>query len=373
MQRGKKKDTPCFGGALKVFCISPRSVTSWITQWSFQWQEFFWRSKSSLVSSNSTISTFFRGALRFLFELERSMTDSLGPLLSDPSVRSVVAVGGLWGVLQTQTLELGAWKNGDKEKAWDSPLLQIHGKMVRVEWEDVVHINSVVEALGIAPPPKFCLAGDPCDSIEITSCFATKWIVMWMGCDKNTNGQNQKTKKKPKTNQKQKNNTKKQKQNKTGKWSGEGEHTWWLWATECRWERHSKAGRLRRSTEEEGDDELAEEGGGTAAAQQGGLLTWRPPPASVAALAPATADFQGWAPGSPDYQPAAPRQVAGPHSGPRLVASRVPWTNQHPRSGLTAGRVVRPKPLGLYAGPLPHRQPTLCLSTESWGQVYTFP
>ena len=31
------------------------------------------------------------------------------------------------------------------------------------------------------------------------------------------------------------------------------------------------------------------------------------------------------------------------------------------------------KPLGLYAGPLPHRQETSCLSTKSWGQVDTFP
>jgi hypothetical protein len=31
------------------------------------------------------------------------------------------------------------------------------------------------------------------------------------------------------------------------------------------------------------------------------------------------------------------------------------------------------KPLGLLAGPLPHRQETFCLSTKSWGQVDIFP
>ena len=36
------------------------------------------------------------GALRFLAELERSMTDSLGPLLGDPSMRSVVVEGKPW-------------------------------------------------------------------------------------------------------------------------------------------------------------------------------------------------------------------------------------------------------------------------------------
>ena len=47
------------------------------------------------------------------------------------------------------------------------------------------------------------------------------------------------------------------------------------------------------------------------------------------------------------------------------------------------GRAVRPrvgeatpphpcKPLGLFMGPLPHRQETSYLSTKSWGQVYTF-
>jgi hypothetical protein len=31
------------------------------------------------------------------------------------------------------------------------------------------------------------------------------------------------------------------------------------------------------------------------------------------------------------------------------------------------------KPLGLLAGPLPHRQETSCLSTKGWGQVDIFP
>ena len=54
------------------------------------------------------------------------------------------------------------------------------------------------------------------------------------------------------------------------------------------------------------------------------------------------------------------------------------WANAH------EGHVVRPrvgeatpphpyKPLELYAGPLPHRQETSCLSTKSWGQVDIFP
>ena len=48
------------------------------------------------------------------------------------------------------------------------------------------------------------------------------------------------------------------------------------------------------------------------------------------------------------------------------------------------GRAVRPrvvgatsphpyKPLGFWAGPLPHHQETFCLSTKSWGQVDIFP
>jgi hypothetical protein len=53
------------------------------------------------------------------------------------------------------------------------------------------------------------------------------------------------------------------------------------------------------------------------------------------------------------------------------------WANAH------EGLAVRPrvgeatppypyKPLGLLAGPLPHRQETFCLSTKSWGQVDIF-
>ena len=49
--------------------------------------------------------------------------------------------------------------------------------------------------------------------------------------------------------------------------------------------------------------------------------------------------------------------------GGRAVRSRVgEATPPHPY-----------KPLGLYAGPLPHRQETFCLSTKSWGQVDIFP
>jgi hypothetical protein len=54
------------------------------------------------------------------------------------------------------------------------------------------------------------------------------------------------------------------------------------------------------------------------------------------------------------------------------------WANAH--GGLTVrprvGEATAPhpyKPLGLLAGPLPHRQETFCLSTKSWGQVDIFP
>jgi hypothetical protein len=62
----KKTTWPCLGGELNVFCISPRMVTNWITQWSFQWPAFLTRSTSSFVLSNSTISTFFRGIFLLL-------------------------------------------------------------------------------------------------------------------------------------------------------------------------------------------------------------------------------------------------------------------------------------------------------------------
>jgi hypothetical protein len=54
------------------------------------------------------------------------------------------------------------------------------------------------------------------------------------------------------------------------------------------------------------------------------------------------------------------------------------WANVH--EGLAVrprvGKATPPhsyKPLGLLAGPLPHRQETSCLSTKSWGQVDIFP
>jgi hypothetical protein len=54
------------------------------------------------------------------------------------------------------------------------------------------------------------------------------------------------------------------------------------------------------------------------------------------------------------------------------------WANA--REGLAVwprvGEATPPhpyKPLGLLAGPLPHRQETFCLSTKSWGQVDIFP
>jgi hypothetical protein len=54
------------------------------------------------------------------------------------------------------------------------------------------------------------------------------------------------------------------------------------------------------------------------------------------------------------------------------------WANA--REGLAVwprvGEATPPhpyKPIGLLAGPLPHRQETSCLSTKSWGQVNIFP
>jgi hypothetical protein len=42
--------------------------------------------------------------------------------------------------------------------------------------------------------------------------------------------------------------------------------------------------------------------------------------------------------------------------------------------GGSVGKVPHPyKPLGLLAGPLPHRQHPFCLSTKSWGQVDILP
>ena len=60
------RSIPCFGGWLKVLCISPRMVMSCITQWSFQCVAFFKRSTSSFNLSRSTISDFLRMALFFL-------------------------------------------------------------------------------------------------------------------------------------------------------------------------------------------------------------------------------------------------------------------------------------------------------------------
>jgi hypothetical protein len=54
------------------------------------------------------------------------------------------------------------------------------------------------------------------------------------------------------------------------------------------------------------------------------------------------------------------------------------WANA--REGLAVwprvGEATPPhpyKPLGLLAGPLPHRQETSCLSLKGWGQVDIFP
>ena len=60
----KSRGTPCFGGALNMFCISSRTESSWMTQWSLQWRAFLKSSTSSLPSSNSPISGFFFFFLR---------------------------------------------------------------------------------------------------------------------------------------------------------------------------------------------------------------------------------------------------------------------------------------------------------------------
>ena len=87
---------PCFGGALKVFCISPRMEMRWMTQWSLQWCAFFKSSTSSLPSSNSTISGFFRGAFCFLLDFKWLMTVCWGPRFCEPSVRSIGTLGVPW-------------------------------------------------------------------------------------------------------------------------------------------------------------------------------------------------------------------------------------------------------------------------------------
>ena len=94
----KSRGTPCFGGALNMFCISSRTESSWMTQWSLQWRAFLKSSTSSLPSSNSPISGFFFfwGALCFLVDLEWTMTVSWGPCFGEPSVRSIIARGVPW-------------------------------------------------------------------------------------------------------------------------------------------------------------------------------------------------------------------------------------------------------------------------------------
>jgi hypothetical protein len=54
------------------------------------------------------------------------------------------------------------------------------------------------------------------------------------------------------------------------------------------------------------------------------------------------------------------------------------WANAHEglAVGARVGEATPPhpyKPLGLLAGPFPHRQETSCLSTKTWGQVDIFP
>ena len=55
-------------------------------------------------------------------------------------------------------------------------------------------------------------------------------------------------------------------------------------------------------------------------------------------------------------------QWAKAHEGRAIWPPVVEATPPHPY-----------KPLGLYVGPLLHRQETYCLSTKSWGQVDIFP
>ena len=96
--KNKKKElerVPCFGGAEKVLCISPRMVINWMTQWSFQCPPLFKTSTSSFASSNSIMSGNFFKALRFLVLLDGSITESCEPRFMDPAVRSIVAAGAL--------------------------------------------------------------------------------------------------------------------------------------------------------------------------------------------------------------------------------------------------------------------------------------
>jgi hypothetical protein len=56
-----------------------------------------------------------------------------------------------------------------------------------------------------------------------------------------------------------------------------------------------------------------------------------------------------------------------------FTLGQCPWRPCRSTSGGEATPPHPYKPLGLLAGPLPHRQETFCLSTKTWGQVDIFP
>ena len=146
----EERSIPCFGGWLKVLCISPRMVMSCITQWSFQCVAFFKRSTSSFNLSRSTISDFLRMALFFFFGLDCSVTHSWEARLWVSSVRSMLTLGLAWigdvkGAAEAAGLkgwgnkygiwfpiDVNPWKNG------------IWGMGGRIAWKSLTG----VEALG---------------------------------------------------------------------------------------------------------------------------------------------------------------------------------------------------------------------------------
>ena len=132
-KKTKKLTIPCFRGALKVLCISPRMEISWKTQWFFQWLAFFKSFTSSSTSSNSTILIFFWGPLRFLADFACLVTHSWEPRFWDPTVKSMDALGPPWTGGANPPLELEAWGIVEIETTFDSQQLQDPGKMMQEE------------------------------------------------------------------------------------------------------------------------------------------------------------------------------------------------------------------------------------------------
>ena len=129
------REIPCLGGALKMFCISPRMEMSWITQWSFQCPAILMSSTSSFASSRSTITGFLPLPLRLLVGLDCSVTHSWGARFLVSSVRSMVAFGmtrvgdvnagpddaGIKGWGNTYGIWFPIWWNPWKNGTWGMP------------------------------------------------------------------------------------------------------------------------------------------------------------------------------------------------------------------------------------------------------------